>query len=99
MKKNVVPTVKVKVESVAPVKEVVVVSQEKVSAPQKVQDEIPAPKEVPVENKQAIVTQTSGDTVSADFLLEENEDEWALDPAKALGVSGEETEEIIVKVK
>lgn len=99
VKKNVVPTVKVKVESVAPVKEVVVVSQEKVSAPQKVQDEIPAPKEVPVENKQVIVTQTSGDTVSADFLLEEKEDEWALDPAKALGVSGEETEEIIVKVK
>ena len=39
---------------------------------------------------------------SADFLLEDEEDEWELDPAKALGVSGDEQkpeEKIIVKVK
>ena len=39
---------------------------------------------------------------SVDFLLEDEEDEWELDPAKALGVSGDEQkpeEKIIVKVK
>lgn len=39
---------------------------------------------------------------SADFLLDDEEDEWELDPAKALGVSGDEQkseEKIIVKVK
>lgn len=40
-------------------------------------------------------------SMSADFLLEEIENDWELDPAKALGVSGESdrVEKIIVKVK
>lgn len=39
--------------------------------------------------------------VSADFLLDDGdeEEEWELDTAKALGVSGEEDKQIVVKVK
>ena len=40
-------------------------------------------------------------SVSGDFLIQEEETQWELDPAKALGVSGDEqkTRKIIVKVK
>lgn len=50
-------------------------------------------------------TQAAEPSVSADFLIDENEEdeEWELDPAKALGVSGDEktapVEKIVVKVK
>ena len=50
-----------------------------------------------------VVVEIDGElVVVSDYLIEgESQDEWELDPAKALGVSGEEdqVEKIIVKVK
>ena len=53
-------------------------------------------------NNQQQAKEDSNAENSADFLLENEEDEWELDPAKALGVSGDDQkpeEKIIVKVK
>ena len=104
-------TQKVEGQNTQKVENTVTEPEQKVEAPvvveqqpvEKIVVEVPATVEEDTETievREVVVPQQSTN-VSVDFLLEGSEEEWELDPAKALGVSGDETpsEQIIIKVK